>query len=117
MADAVPGLLQFLRINSKSDSEIVTPQSPAVLAVIAASEGAAGLPFGPADHRRLRFRFAWNLVAREERECQHKHPRRPAGITAAARCWSLHRRTIHSSLRRLQCGLVPRLNWDRGAPR
>src|SRR5438876_7145652 len=58
MADAVPGLLQFLRINSKSDSEIVTPQSPAVLAVIAASEGAAGLPFGPADHRRLRFRFA-----------------------------------------------------------
>src|SRR5439155_22897670 len=58
MADAVPGLVQFLRISSKSDSEIVTPQSPAVLAVIAASEGAAGLPFGPADHRRLRFRFA-----------------------------------------------------------
>src|SRR6266699_4247211 len=58
MADAVPGLLQFLRINCKSDSEIVTPQSPAVLAVIASSEGAAGLPFGPADHRRLRFRFA-----------------------------------------------------------
>src|SRR5256885_13443066 len=58
MADAVPGLLQFLRINSKSDSEIVTPQSPAVFAVITASECAARLPLGPADHRRLCFRFA-----------------------------------------------------------
>src|SRR5207244_5380574 len=58
MADAVPGLLQFLRINRESDSEIVTPQSPAVFAVIAANERAAGLPFGPADHRRLCFRFA-----------------------------------------------------------
>src|SRR6266478_9773377 len=58
MTDAVPGLLQFLRINSKSDSEIATPQSPAVFAVITASECAARLPLGPADHRRLCFRFA-----------------------------------------------------------
>src|SRR2546426_6215884 len=58
MTDAVPCLLQFLRINSKSDPEIVAPHPPAVFAVLAASEGAAGLPFGPADHRRLCSRFA-----------------------------------------------------------
>src|SRR5438132_13795950 len=42
IADDVPGLLQFLRINRERDSEIVTPHSPAVFGLIASIEGATG---------------------------------------------------------------------------
>ena len=43
--------LQLLGIDSQADCHLVSPHSPAIFAVVAAREGATGIPLSPADRR------------------------------------------------------------------